>query len=110
MYIFHPSPGGAYGYKGTLWIFGDCYAHHFHDYIINSTLCAETFTRCEHTYNWVYPRWHPDPKKDKSIHMKHTADINVPYIVNILKGVLGKFVLVLKFLLIGRNVWQGSSV
>lgn len=76
--------------KGTLWFYGDCYAYHLYQNVWNTSLCHEQFKDCGATYNWVYPRWNPDNKKDKSLHMKTRFKINIPWLVKYFKGVLKK--------------------
>ena len=84
-----PHPKVRHG-EGTLWLYGDCYAYHLYQNVWNTSLCEKQFKNCGSTYNWVYPRWNPDNKKDKSLHMKTQFNINVKWLVNYFKGVLEK--------------------
>ena len=40
------------------------------------------------TYNWVYPRLDPDPKKDKTVHWLRHFHIDLPWLVNYFKNVI----------------------
>ena len=33
--------------KGTLWVYGDCYAYHLYEEIWNTTLCMDLFKDCK---------------------------------------------------------------
>jgi len=78
--------------QGMLWMYGDCYAHNFYDSVQNTSLCHRQFAKCNNTYNWVYPRWNVDPKKDDSIHLYRDvpSDINIIWLVDYFKEVLEK--------------------
>lgn len=74
--------------KGLLWIYGDCYAFHFFESVVNTTLCSNLFQACNKTYNWVYPRQNPDPKKDKTLHWLRHQHIDLSWLNNYFKNVL----------------------
>lgn len=76
--------------QGTLWLYGDCYAYHLYQNVWNSSLCEKQFKQCKNTYNWVYPRWNPDSKLDKSLHWKTQFNIDIPWLVKYFKAVLEK--------------------
>ncbi|XP_012555003.1 uncharacterized protein LOC101234683 isoform X1 [Hydra vulgaris] len=76
--------------QGLLWIYGDCYAYNFYQSVWNTSLCTQQFKECNRTYNWIYPRWNPDNKKDKSIHLKHDYFINLPWLVKYFAKLLNK--------------------